>query len=255
MLRCFMKKYQDINASTIDQWVREGWTWGIPITSETYRKALNGEWEVVLTPTKAVPKHWFPNLKGVKVLGLASGGGQQMPIFAACEALCTVIDYSIKQLESEREIAKREGYEIDIVHGDMTKRLPFDDETFDIVFHPVSNCYVKDVHHVFKEAYRVLKKGGRLLSGLDNGINFIVDNDESRIVNALPFDPTTDETLYKKSIQDNMGIQFSHTLKDQIGGQLEAGFVLKDLYEDTNGEGHLHTMNIPTFLATYCIKY
>ncbi len=255
MLRCFMKKYQDINASTIDQWVREGWTWGIPITSETYRKALNGEWEVVLTPTKAVPKHWFPNLKGVKVLGLASGGGQQMPIFAACEALCTVIDYSIKQLESEREIAKREGYEIDIVHGDMTKRLPFDDETFDIVFHPVSNCYVKDVHHVFKEAYRVLKKGGRLLSGLDNGINFIVDNDESSIVNALPFDPTTDETLYKKSIQDNMGIQFSHTLKDQIGGQLEAGFVLKDLYEDTNGEGHLHTMNIPTFLATYCIKY
>lgn len=250
-----MKKYQDINASTIDQWVREGWVWGIPITSKTYRKALKGEWEVLLTPTKAVPKHWFPNLKGIKVLGLASGGGQQMPIFAACGALCSVIDYSHKQLESEREIANREGYEINIVHGDMTKRLPFDDETFDLVFHPVSNCYVKDVHHVFKEAYRVLKKGGRLLSGLDNGINFIVDNDESSIVNALPFDPTTDKKLYKKSIQDNMGIQFSHTLKDQIGGQLEAGFVLKDLYEDTNGEGPLHTMNIPTFFATYCIKY
>ena len=30
---------------------------------------------------------------------------------------------------------------------------------------------------------------------------------------------------------------------------LEAGFALLDLYEDTNGEGRLHELNIPTFLA------
>ncbi|WP_449136754.1 class I SAM-dependent methyltransferase [Solobacterium moorei] len=40
----------------------------------------------------------------------------------------------------------------------MTKILPFENETFDIVFHPVSNCYVEDVQHVFNETYRVLKR-------------------------------------------------------------------------------------------------
>ena len=32
-------------------------------------------------------------------------------------------------------------------------------------------------------------------------------------------------------------------------GFTKAGFAVKELYEDTNGEGRLHEMNIPTFLA------
>ncbi len=249
-----MKKYQDINAATIDGWIDEGWIWGKPVTSELFQKALNGEWDVVLTPTKPVPKRWFPELNGAKVLGLASGGGQQMPIFAARGALCTVFDYSAKQLESERLVAEREGYTIDIVRGDMTERLPFDDETFDVVFHPVSNCYVKDVKHVFKEAYRVLKKGGVLLSGLGLDINYVVDEKEERIIQSLPFDPTTDEALCAKSMDNDWGIQFSHSLEEQIGGQLQAGFTLRDIYEDTNGEGRLHDLNIPTYIATLSVK-
>ena len=143
--------YQDINAQTIDRWIEEGWEWGIPISHEAYEKALDGQWDMLLTPTKFVPHEWFGELKGKKVLGLASGGGQQMPIFAALGAQCTVLDYSIKQLESERMVAQREGYEIEIIRADMTKPLPFADETFDLIFHPVSNCYVKDVKPIFRE--------------------------------------------------------------------------------------------------------
>lgn len=69
------------------------------------------------------PHNWFGDLKGKKVLGLASGGGQQMPIFAALGAKCTVLDYSKKQLESEKQVAEREEYDIRIIRGDMTKRL------------------------------------------------------------------------------------------------------------------------------------
>ena len=87
--------YADINAQTIDSWVKEGWEWGTPIDHETYEKALRGEWSVLLTPTIPVPKSWFGDLKGKRVLGLASGGGQQMPVFAALGAKCTVLDYSI----------------------------------------------------------------------------------------------------------------------------------------------------------------
>ena len=68
------KSYQQINADTIDQWCRDGWEWGRPITHEMYENARRGQWDVVLTPTKPVPHAWFGELQGKKLLGLASGG-------------------------------------------------------------------------------------------------------------------------------------------------------------------------------------
>ena len=165
-----------------------------------------------------------------------------------------MLDYSKKQCESEKETAEREGYSVNIIRGDMTKPLPFPDETFDIIFHPVSNVYIKEVEPVFKECFRILKKGGALLCGLDNGINFMVDDDEERIVNSFPFDPLKNSEQLKQLADSDCGVQFSHTAEEQIGGQLKAGFVLTDIYEDTNGEGRLHELNIPTFYATRAVK-
>lgn len=246
--------YQDINSKTIDRWVDEGWQWGIPISHETYCEAVSGNWDILLTPVKSVPHSWFGTLSGKKVLGLASGGGQQMPVFCALGADCTVLDYSDKQLESERLVASREGYSINIVKADMTKTLPFPDSEFDLIFHPVSNCYIEEVKPVFKECFRVLKKGGILLCGFDNGINFLFDEDESKIVNYLPFNPLKNPQQMKSLQDQDCGIQFSHTVEEQIGGQLEAGFILTDLYEDTNGEGFLHEHGVPSFIATRAVK-
>ena len=241
--------YQELNAATIDRWIEEGWEWGMPIRHEEYLAALEGRWEMKLTPTKAVPHEWFGDLCGKKVLGLASGGGQQMPIFAALGAVCTVLDYSEKQLASEKQVADREGYDIQIIRADMTKPLPFPDESFDMIFHPVSNCYVREVKPIWRECWRILKPGGLLLSGVDHYINYIVDAEEREIVNHLPFDPLLNEDQRAQLERDDAGMQFSHSLEEQINGQLEAGFTLVSLYEDTNGEGRLHALNIPTFLA------
>ena len=249
-----MKSYQDINKETIDRWVEEGWEWGQPISHEEYAKAQKGSWHVLLTPTVPVPHRWFGNLKGKKILGLASGGGQQMPIFAALGANCSVLDYSSKQIESELIVAEREGYAIEAIEGDMTKAFPFEDETFDLVFHPVSNCYVEDVQAVFNEVYRVLKRGGIFLAGLNNEINYIVDDTETEIVWKMPFNPLKDDKAREFLLKDNSGFQFSHTMTEQIGGQLKAGFRLLDLYEDTNGYGRLHDLNIKTYIATKSIK-
>lgn len=248
------QKYTEVNSSFIDKWIEEGWEWGQPITHEIFEKAKNNDWFVLLTPTKPVPKDWFCDMKGAKVLGLASGGGQQMPIFTALGAQCTVLDYSESQLKSERMVAEREGYDIETVRADMTKPLPFEDESFDLIFHPVSNCYVEDVLPIWKECFRVLKKGGILLSGLDNGFNYLFDEDESKVVQKLPFNPLKDKELYDASVKNDWGIQFSHTIEEQIGGQLKAGFMLTDIYQDTNGSGRLHEFNVPTFYATRVVK-
>lgn len=247
-------KYQDINAATIDRWIEEGWEWGIPISHETYVKATEGKWDVVLTPTRPVPHEWFGSLAGKKVLGLASGGGQQIPVFAALGAECTVLDYSEKQLESERMVAEREGYPVNLVRADMTKPLPFADESFDLIFHPVSNCYVEEIRPIFRECFRVLKPGGILLGGFDNGINYILDEKEEYLQNCLPFNPLKNPEQMRQLEAAGDGVQFSHTLEEQIGGQLEAGFLLTDVYEDTNGAGRLHEHGIPTFWATRAVK-
>ncbi len=240
--------YTDINSQFIDQWVKEGWEWGKPIDSITFEKAKNNEWEVLLTPTRFVPKEWFCKMKGSIILGLASGGGQQMPIFAALGADCTVLDYSVEQLRSEAYVAKREGYTIHIVKGDMTKPLPFEDESFDLIFHPVSNCYVEDILPIWKECYRILKKNGILLAGFDNGINYVFDEDETHVQYSLPFNPLKDKKLYEDSIQNDWGIQFSHTIEEQIGGQLQAGFTLTDIYIKIQMEAEIF-MNIMFLLS------
>lgn len=246
--------YQDENAKTIDRWIEEGWQWGKPISHETFEKAKNGLWDIVLTPTKPVPHKWFGDLKGKKVLGLASGGGQQMPVLAALGAECTVLDYSPLQLKSEKAVAQREGYSIRIVHGDMTKKLPFEDEEFDLIIHPVANCYVEKVKPIWKECWRILKKGGLLISGMNHYITYMVDEDGKTIINQLPFNPLKNEDQMEQLRKEDAGVQFSRSLEEQIGSQLEAGFRLTSLYEDTDGAGRLHEMNIPTFLATRSVK-
>lgn len=247
--------YAKINAETIDSWVEGGWEWGVPISSEEYRRVKEtGEFSMLLTPTKSVPRNWFGELKGKKVLGLASGGGQQMPIFAALGAECTVLDYSDKQLESESVFAEREGYQIQIIKADMSKPLPFEDETFDLIFHPVSNCYVEEVQPIWNECYRILKRDGVLLSGLDIGINYLFDENEKVLINKLPFNPLKNKDHLKQLEESDGGIQFSHTFEEQVNGQLLAGFRLTSLYEDTNGAGNLHEHNVPSFVATRAIK-
>ena len=94
-----------------------------------------------------------------------------------------------------------------------------------------------------------------MLAGLDNGVNYIFDSDtESVLTYKLPFNPLRDEKLYKFMVEEDWGIQFSHTIEEQIGGQLAAGFSLEGVYEDTNGSGKLHEYHVPTFWATKSVK-
>lgn len=250
------RNYTEYNARTWDHWAESGSEWSIPITHEEFEQAKQGNWGVYLTPMKTVPKDWFPPMDGARVLGLASGGGQQMPIFAALGADCTVFDYSDQQLAREKMVAEREQYEIRIQKGDMTKPLPFADESFDLIFHPVSNCYVEEVDPIWRECFRVLKKGGILLAGLDNGLNFLFnDFDALTVENKLPFNPLRNKEHYDLLMKDGDGFQFSHSLEEQIGGQLKAGLRLTHVQDDYDrpGNGRLWEF-APCYIMTRAVK-
>lgn len=241
-------RYQDINSEVVDKWCKKGWKWGQMIDHATYIRALAGDYALFLTPTKPVPKSWFKDIRGAKVLGLASGGGQQMPILSALGARCTLLDYSLVQCQSDQIVAEREGYDIEIIRADMTRPLPFADETFDMIINPVSNCYIKEIDPVFKECYRILKEGGELIGGYGMGIVEAYDDDDV-LRYKLPFDPIAYPEHKKACVDNDWGMNFSHSVGEQINGQLKAGFKISEVYDDTSGIGLLEEYKIPTYIA------
>ena len=248
-------KYTEQNGEIISSWKEKyGLPWMEPISHEDYLRAAGREELLTLTPLRKVPFSWYGDCKGKKVLGLAAGGGQQMAIMSALGAECTVFDISEQQIASDHLVSEREGYEINLIKGDMTEPLPFKDNSFDYVIHPVSNHYIEDVYPVFAEIYRVLKPGGTFLAGLDTGIYWAFREDGNGLVNRLPFNPLKNEEVRKRLLEEDMSFVFSHTLEEQIGGQLKVGFILKDLLEDTNEAGPFYEYNVPTFILTRATK-
>ena len=86
------------NRKAWDAEVEKGNEWTKPVSSGEIKRARKGDWKIILTPTKPVPKDWYPVLIGAKVLCLASGGGQQGPIMAAAGAEVTVFDNSTRRI-------------------------------------------------------------------------------------------------------------------------------------------------------------
>lgn len=248
------------NSQAWDHEAAIGNIWTQPVSGETVAKARQGVWEIVLTPTKPVPRNWF-RAPGNRVLGLASGGGQQGPILAAAGYEVTILDNSEKQLAGDRLVAEREGLNIRTVRGDMRDLSMFADEQFDLIVHPVSNVFVESVLPVWREAYRVLKKGGALLSGFENPVIFIFDWEEMdagrlHVTKSIPYSPLESLSSAERDalIRKNETLEFGHTLEDQIKGQLDAGFVLTGFYEDIGGDGNVLDRHIASFAATRAEK-
>jgi SAM-dependent methyltransferase len=163
------------NRTAWDREVERGNRWTVPVGDEVIAAARRGEWHILLTPSKPVPRAWFSSLKAIDVLCLASGGGQQGPILAAAGASVTVLDNSPRQLAQDRRVAKRHDLPLTTVLGDMADLSMFPDRAFDLIVHPVSNCFVPDVRAVWTEAFRVLRRGGALLAGFNNPAVYLFD--------------------------------------------------------------------------------
>jgi SAM-dependent methyltransferase len=234
--------------------------WSQPVSSEVITKAKQGEFSIVLTENIPVPHRWFPPLNGADVLCLASGGGQQGPVLAAVGANVTVFDNSPAQLKQDQLVAERDALSLKTVEGDAADLSMFADESFDLVFNPVSTVFMPDVRAVWKECARVLRPGGILMTGSMNPVHYIFDlykMDEGvlEVMHQIPYSDLTSlpkedlDELFKKGLP----VEFGHSLTDLLGGQLDAGFVITDLYEDYMLESPLHNYH-PSYIATRAVK-
>jgi SAM-dependent methyltransferase len=257
----------DIREYNRDAWdgeVKKGNKWTVPVSAETIAKARGGDWQIVLTPTIPVPREWFPQIKGADVLCLASGGGQQGPTLAAAGANVTVLDNSPLQLEQDRFVADRDVLGIRLVEGDMADLSMFDSVSYDLIVHPVSNTFVPDVLPVWREAFRVLRHGGILVAGFMNPAAYLVDYELAertgnlQVKYRIPYSDLRDLPEDERKHRQERGepMEFSHTLDDQIGGQLAAGFIITGFYEDRTPPSREEplTAYMPNCMATRAVK-
>jgi len=252
----------EYNKSAWNAQVQRKNQWTRPVTSQQIADARNGNWSIVLTPTKPVPREWFPDFSSgeISVLCLAGSGGQQAPILAAAGANVTVFDLSPGQLGQDKLVAQKEGLSIEAVQGDMRDLSCFADGSFDLIVHPCSNCFVPDVRPVFREAARVLKPGGSILTGFTNPVFYIFDYDEMekgnlKVAHSIPYSDLTsipaDEQ--QKLIDDDEPFCFGHSLTDQIAGQIESGLQITGFSEDIWPEFVISDY-IPAFVLTKATK-
>ncbi|WP_406021215.1 class I SAM-dependent methyltransferase [Nocardioides sp. NBC_00850] len=233
--------------------------WSRPVGPEIIAKARQGDWSVVLIGHEPIPRDWFPSdLAGARVLCLASGGGQQGPVLAAAGARVTVFDNSPKQLARDDEVAARDGLELRTVLGDMRDLGAFDDASFDVIVNPVSNVFCPDLTPVWEETFRVLRPGGTLMVGFMNPDVYIfdevaLDRQELVVRHRLPFSSLDLSESDRMRAYGSGPIEYSHSLTEQIGGQLAAGFVLTHLSEAPH-HADVTAQHLSAYIATRAVK-
>lgn len=237
--------------------------WCQPVGPDVIAAARRGEWSVILTPNKSVPRAWFGAIEGARVLCLAGSGGQQAPVLAAAGANVTVLDISAAQLAKDSFVADRDGLELTVIEADMTRLSEHVSGEFDLIFHPTSNLFIAELGPVWRQCANSLKPGGRLLSGFVNPDFWLFDHDEIeggaalQVRHRLPFDAARDlpKTVVEARIERLEALEFSHSLETQIGGQIEAGLMIGGFYEDDwSDEATPLNRYMPTSFATLALK-
>ena len=255
-----MANLLEYNRAAWNEEVKKGNQWTIPASKEEITKAKKGDFKIVLTPFKPVPEDWMGDVKGKNILCLASGGGQQGPILAAAGAKVTVFDNSDQQLKRDADAAEEYDLDLKTVQGNMQDLSCFPAQIFDLIIHPVSNCFIDDILPVWKESFRVLDLNGKMLSGFCNPIMYMIDWEKAdksnryELVNSIPYSDLESLTpkVKQKYIKDKTVFEFGHSLTAQIQGQLDAGFILTGFYED-KGDDLLDKFT-DTFIATNAHK-
>ena len=103
------------------------------------------------------------------ILDIGCGGGINIKRMAENAKKVYGVDYSLESVNLSKEV--NEDYicegKVEILHGDVQK-LPFEDETFDIITAFETVYFWPNIEKCFGEVKRVLKSGGIFLIGMES---------------------------------------------------------------------------------------
>ena len=193
------------------------------------------------------PDGFIGDARGLDVLCLAAGGGQQTAAFGLLGANVTCIDLSEEQLERDRVAAEHYGLDIKTAQGDMRDLSAFDRSAFDVVWHGHSLNFVPDARVVFRQVSRVLRKGGLYRLSCANPYFHGIDEEEwngdayplrNRYEEGEIFYPTGDEWTFRAPDGSRRRVrgprEFRHSMETLLNCPIELGFVLLRMSEDAD---------------------
>jgi SAM-dependent methyltransferase len=185
------------------------------------------------------------NVRGKRMLCLAAGGGRQSALYATAGADVTVVDISPAMLELDRQVARRRKLQLRLIQASMDRLDGIADESFDIVVHPVSTCYLPEVFPVFREVARVLVPGGIYVSQHKSPISLQCSHRRGAATHyqiehayyrdsAIP--PVTQVSSATKRLREPGAIEYLHRLEHLIGGICRSGMVIEDFVEPMHAD-------------------
>ncbi|MBB3204725.1 SAM-dependent methyltransferase [Rhodopirellula rubra] len=197
--------------------------------------------EELAEPLKTVDRiGWLGgNIRGWKVLCLAAGGGRQSCLYAAAGADVTVVDLSPAMLELDRQAAARRKYSVRLFEGSMDDLSMLPPQSFDLVVHPVSSCYLPDVAAIYAQVARVTRPGGLYISQHKSPVSlqgsmqrgnghYELRHDYYR---TDPVPPPDMSNPVSSRLRESGAVEFLHRWEQLIGGLCRNGFVVEDLVE------------------------
>jgi len=103
----------------------------------------------------------FNGWRGKRVLEVGCGAGTDLARFARGGAIVTGVDLAASAIELARKNFEQQGLQGEFREADG-EHLPFDDNTYDLVYAHGVVQYTPDGERLVEECRRVLKPGGRL---------------------------------------------------------------------------------------------
>ena len=147
----------------------------------------------------------------------------------------TVVDISPAMLELDRVVAAERNIQLRTVEASMDNLSSLGDDSFDIVIHPVSTCYVPDVVPVYLEVARVLCAGGIYISQHKQPTSLQTTLDAQaggfQIVHPYykkdPLPPSEKPNL----IREEGTLEYVHRWEELLGAMCRAGLAIEDMTE------------------------
>lgn len=209
---------------------------------EAFRACREGQAERLPEPYASDPvaRVMFGGVRGLEVLCLAGGGGQQSAVFSLLGARVTVFDLMEEQLAGDRTAAAHYSYTVRTVQGDMRDLSIFASASFDRIYQPISTLYTPNLPAVYAEVARVLRPGGLYYADYTFPLLYVAQNTgwdgtayTLRVREPYQRGEIRETADGRPSFTEGEPIgEYHHLLSDIINGQIAAGLRIRGVWEN-----------------------
>jgi len=199
---------------------------------------------------------YLRKIKGKKIIVPQFGDGLLLLACAKKGAMVTGVDISSEQVRLAKEGAKCCGVDVVLIEADW-QRLPktVPNNSFDIV---VSECgifiWIKCLDAWMKNAYRVLRKAGRLIVSDFHPLSMCTKDQRNResVILTRSYFNQQPRIHHEKGVPPS--IEFTWKLSDIINAAIDAGFHIDHIEEYYVKEKARRTPMVPTDLLIVATK-